>query len=158
MAARQGEKPPVCAVIFYGTQPNLIQGGAARAPDERECCASPAEPAKASACALASHATASLVLEVAADTPHHGHAPNERSLPSVYRRLVVPNATSAARARARTKPTRCTTSPETARASACALASHAAAGLALEAAAENVTPRPRDEGKPSAYAALFYRA
>ena len=79
-AARQRKKPPAGVALFYRAYADHNQRGAARTPGELECCTTSPESPKASACALASHAAAGLVLEAAAGTSHHGSAPKEGSL------------------------------------------------------------------------------
>ena len=101
-------------------------------------CVLPRENEKQRACAFAAHAAAGLALEATANTSHHGRAPKERVLPLVQRYFNAPKQIAARAARlARSKLEYYITSPETAKASARALASHAAAGLLLEAAAAN---------------------
>ena len=95
------DKPPADAALFFRTQSDHSQRGEARARRNLECCASFPETAKNSARPFASHAAAGLALEVAADTPHHGRALKERSLPPVQRSSMAsmgpkPTTTSAA--------------------------------------------------------------
>ena len=99
-------------------------------------CVLPRENEKQRACAFAAHAAAGLALEAAAGTSHHGRAPKERVLPLVQRYFNAPKQIAARAARlVRSKLEYYITSPETGKATARALASHAAAGLVLEAAA-----------------------
>ena len=86
---------------------------------------------------LCSSSMGGLAMEAAAGTSRRGRASKERNLPPMQHPSIGPKqtATSAAR-RARGKLEYCASSPETASAGACALAAHAAAGFALEAAAE----------------------
>ena len=109
---------------------------ARRARGKLEYCASSPETASAGASELAARAAAGFVLEAAPEPSHHGYA-KRREASRRYDGLDMAQADLNQRGAARTRGELvcCATSPETANASASALASHAAADLVSEAAA-----------------------
>ena len=76
------KKPPAGGTLFHKALADHNQRGEALTTSELECCVTSPETAKASARALASHASTGLVVEAAAGTPRHGHGTKKRNLPA----------------------------------------------------------------------------
>ena len=124
--------PPRCSALL-----KHAQRGALRVRSKLECCVSSLEKASDRARSLPSHVAVGLGLGMAAKNVAPRLRAKERSLLPVQRcsngpKPTTPSATRCARGR---KACMLRHSPEIAKASACALASHVVAGLVLGAAA-----------------------
>ena len=136
-ACRKREAPPPRCSALLKRLGGHAQRGALRVRSKLECCVSSLEKASDRARSLPSHVAVGLGLGMAAKNVAPRLRAKERSLLPVQRcsngpKPTTPSATRCARAR---QAYVLRHSPETAKASACALASHAAAGFALRVAA-----------------------